>query len=151
MNFENALLFGVANDLADNPNARVKLWSENDANGNPGSPQPAGSTAIVFRIWPEDMDSVTLAPYTVSDDPSLSDSVQGLQVTIRCADMQKVGDIADDVFSRLHGRQAGMLGNVRLVQSFRRSGVDLGQDGNGRIGRTDNYYLTVHRPTEHRQ
>lgn len=151
MNFENALLFGVANDLADNAAAKVKLWSELDENGQPNGAQPTGSTAIFFRIWPEDVDSVTLVPYPVSDDPSLSDSVAGLQLTIRCADMQRVSDIADDVFSRLHGRQAGMLGNVRLVQAFRRSGADLGQDGNGRIGRTENYYLTVHRPTEHRQ
>lgn len=151
MNFENALLFGVANDLADNPHALVKLWSELDENGEPNAAQPTGSTAIFFRVWPEEVDSVTLAPYPVSDDPSLSDSVVGLQVTIRCGDMQRVSDIADDVFSRFHGRQAGMLGTVRLVQSFRRSGANLGQDGNGRVGRTENYYLTVHRPTEHRQ
>lgn len=151
MNFENALLFGVANDIANNPTAKVKLWSEGNKDGEPNAAQPTGSTAIFFGVWPEVIDSVTLNTYPVSDDPSLSDSQIGLQVTIRSADMMKVKDIADDVFNRLHGRQAGMLGNVRLVQAFRRSGADLGQDGSERYGRSENYYLTVHRPSTNRQ
>ena len=50
-----------------------------------------------------------------------------------------------------HMEWGGNMGNVRLVQAVRRSGANLGQDGNGRVGRTENYYLTVHRLSTHRQ
>lgn len=149
--FELDTILGFANVAADNAAAKVKLWSENDAAGEPNPAQPVGSVAIFVDVWPADMDSVTLADYPVSDDPSLSDSVIGVQVTIRCTDKAKAKAITSDLFNLFHGRWGGTLGSVRLVSAARRSGASLGQNASGRIGRTENYYLTVHRPSANRQ
>lgn len=150
--FELDTLLGFANLAADNPEAEVRLWSENDANGNPNPPQPEGSVPIFIDRWPEGPDDcVTITDYTVSDDPSLSDSVIGVQVTVRAKDVDVVKGITSDLFALFHGRWRGMLGRVTLVSARRASGTNTGQDSNDRQGRTENYYLTVHRPSTHRQ
>lgn len=112
---------------------------------------PEGRVPIVLDITPESPDDVvTLRDYTVMDSPNLSDSVLGVQVDIRSADRAKVRAIMDALFNTFHGRQAGMLGDVRLVMAVRSSGTWLGQDSNNRLQRTENYYLTVHRPSANR-
>lgn len=147
--FELRLLLGVAADLDANPDATVPLWSEGAH--DPDTAMPAGSVPIIIDQWPESIDCVTLADYTVSDDPSLSDSVVGVQVTIKAQSRAVVKAIAADVFNRYQGRIGGMLGDVRLVSSRRSSGTSIGVDSDKRQGRVENLYLTVHRPSAHRQ
>lgn len=164
--FEMDTLLGFANVAADNPEAEVPLWSELgtdydtgliDHEGKPGSyvpnaDQPEGSVPIFIDRWPEGPDDVVvIADYTVSDDPASSDSVIGVQVSVRCADLDKVKGITSDLFALFQGRWGGMLGRVTLVSARRASGTNTGQDSNDRQGRTENYYLTVHRPSTHRQ
>lgn len=152
MSFEMDVLLGFANVAADNPDAEVQLWSELDPTGQPNPPQPEGSVAIFIDRWPEEPDEcVTIAEYTVSDDYSLSDSVEGIQATIRSADIERVRGISSDLFALFHGRWGGMLGTVTLVSARRASGTNAGQDSSDRQGRIENYYLTVHRPSTHRQ
>lgn len=146
ISFEEEVLLGFADVIAGNPDATQPLWSEHLT-----AEQPPGTVGIYLDVWPEDVDSVTITDYTVSDDPSLSDSVLGVQVTIKAARRSTVKAIASDVFSLFHGRQGGMLGAVRLVSARRASGTNTGQDSSERQGRIDNYYLTVHRPSPHRQ
>lgn len=150
--FEMDTLLGFANVAADNPEAEVPLWSENDADGQPNPPQPEGTVPIFIDRWPEGPgDVVVIADYTVADDISLSDSVLGVQVSVRCEDLDKVKGITSDLFALFHGRWGGKLGRVTLVSARRASGTNTGQDSNDRQGRTENYYLTVHRPSTHRQ
>jgi len=96
---------------------------------------------------------VALAAYGTSDDPALSDSVVQMQVRMRAAgaDVRKVDDLADTVFDALQGLRGATVGSGRLVYARRHSTLPLGVDGNGRFERTDNYTLTVHRPSTHRE
>lgn len=144
MGFSDQLLAGVAQFLED---AGVGTWQ-------PTGAYAAGALNPIFMSQtPGTPDRVmTLTPYTVSDDPSLSDSVQGLQVRLRgTKDPRVVQDMDDAIFDRLHGATGVTLpGGVRLVMALRRSGTPLGADGSGRLERTSNYHLSVHRPSTHR-
>lgn len=117
-----------------------------------GSAYLAGETAIVFAAMPQaPTRAIVLSTYPVTDDPSLSDSVVGVQVRCRGgADPHDVESIADSVFTVLHGKTAFNLGPVRVVEALRNSGVPLGRDDSNRWEHSDNYYLTVHRPSTNR-
>ena len=109
--------------------------------------------AIVLGGLPQSPDSsVALAAYGVADDPALSDSTEGLQVTVRRGgrDPRPVLDLADAVFGVLQGVHGVDLGGVRVVLCLRRSWSLLGQDGNGRWRLAQNFYVDIHRPSLHR-
>lgn len=143
MSFTGDLLAGLAQYLAD---AGAGIYR---AAGD----YQADEIAIVFGVMPEQPDSVILlSPYPVTDDPSLSDSVVAIQARCRAgADLRDVEAIADTVFDVLHGATQFDAGAVRVVDCYRQSGVPLGQDQNNRLEHADNYYLTVHRPSTHRE
>lgn len=144
MSWTDELLAGVAGYLQA---GAVGTWRPD------GAYLPADVRPILIAAVPSTPDVViVLTPYGVSDDPSLSDSVQGLQVRTRGdADPRTVNDLADDVFDRLHGAQGvGLPGGLRLVSAYRQSHTPLGVDGNGRHERSDNYHLTAWRPSAHR-
>lgn len=112
-------------------------------------------TGIVFGTVPQGPDRViTLTTYGVSDDPSLSTSVIGLQVRCRWggANPTLVDDLADSIHSYLLAKHDWTLSTgVVVVQCQHASGpVSLGQDENRRWSNSTNYYLTVHRPTTNR-
>lgn len=112
----------------------------------------AGETGIFFAAMPQSPDrAIVLTPYPVADDPSLSDSVVGVQIRCRGGfDPHDVEAVADGVFTVLHGKYAFDLGPVHVVEALRRSGVPLGRDDSNRWEHSDNYYLTVHRPSANR-
>lgn len=144
MGFQTDLLTGLAVHLAANG---IGAWS-------PTGAYTAGQTGIVLATVPASPDSiVTITGYGVSDDPSLSDSVQGVQFITRSAggDPRPVDDLADSIFDLLHGATGLTLTTgVRVTQCLRRSHVSLGQDGNRRWSRSENFYLNVHRPSLNR-
>ncbi|MEV4053038.1 minor capsid protein [Amycolatopsis sp. NPDC049688] len=117
-----------------------------------GSAYQASETAITFGAMPSEPDrAITLTAYPVRDDPSLSDSVVGLQVRTRGgSDPHDVEGLADALFDLLHHPQAHTVGAIRVVQALRNSGGPLGRDENNRWERSDNYYVTVNRPTANR-
>ncbi|MFB9687705.1 minor capsid protein [Amycolatopsis plumensis] len=117
-----------------------------------GSAYAPGETGIFFAAMPQSPDrAIVLATYTVTDDASLSDSVIGLQVRCRgSADPHDVEDVAGAVFDLLHGRTAFQAGTVHIVQALHQSGAPLGRDDSNRWERSENYYLTVHRPSTYR-
>ncbi len=137
-------LKGVAEHLAA---AGVGVWRETGA-------YQAGETGIVIAARPQEpADVVSLSAYGVDDDPSLSDSVLGLQVWCRRAGAHPgpVADTADVVFDLLHGAtNVDLPGGLRIVQCVRRSQVGGGQDANGRWSDIQNFYVTVHYPSTHR-
>jgi hypothetical protein len=142
--FEVAFLVGVAQLLAD---ATSATWRSNGAYG-------PGETGIVLESIPQGPDAVmVLAAYGADDDPSLSDSVLGLQVTTRRPgqDPRPGIRLAGEVFDALHGlEQVDLATGVRLVHCLRRSHTSIGQDQNGRWRRVQNFYCDVHRPSTHR-
>ncbi len=125
------------------------------ATWRPAAPYiPADITPIFITAVPASPDRIiTLSPYQVGDDFSMAHDVQGVNVRLRGVrnDTRSVNDLSDSVFDRLHGAYGITLpGGLRLSMCERRSGTPLGVDGNGRHERSENYYLTVHRPSQHR-
>lgn len=115
----------------------------------------ANQTGIFLRKVPQSPDRViTLSTYGIGDDPSLSDSQLAVQVRCRWGgqDPGPVDDLADAIFDLLDSKIAWTLSTgVMIVQCLRQSGpVSLGQDTNGRWSNSQNFYMTVHRPSTNR-
>lgn len=142
--FETNLLTGLAALIAG---ANLGIWRATGV-------YTTAETGIVLDTVPQAPDAViTLSDYVVSDDPTLSDSVVGVQVRTRRAgsDPRPVKDLDGAIFDLLQGMPATTLvGGVHIVSCFRRSGTSMGQDANNRWGRSSNYYVTTHRPSTNR-
>lgn len=95
---------------------------------------------------PNDLPSIVVAEYPVSADLVGGDEVVGVQFRIASKDRLAVKHAIADLRDHLHGRWGGSLGSVTLIQATRSSGTNVGQDANGRLVRTENYYLTIYRP-----
>lgn len=143
--FETALLKGIAVMLAAGATRVPLTWR---AVAPPYTAEEVGIDLDLVREVTEP--SLTLSTYVVSDDVGGEDSVLGLQVRFSNASSAGIRDMVADVFDLLHGRQRGMLGGVTLIAARRTSGTGIGQDRNGRLERTENYYLTVAQPTTRR-
>lgn len=144
MSWTNDLLVGVAQLLAD---AGVGVWLAEGA-------YPPG-TATIIKVSDVGGDSpglITLTPYAVSDDPTMSDSVQGLQVRSRGDRRSFTADDLDDaVFDVLQGAGPLILSTgIRVEVVQRRGGTPLPLDEQGRHQRSSNYYLSCYRPSPHR-
>jgi hypothetical protein len=111
-------------------------------------------TGIYVQVTPPSPDgAVILTTYPVSDDPTLADSVVGLQAMTRMGglDPRPVNDLSDAIFDQLHGlHDVALSTGVHVVECVRRSGVLLGQDDLRRWLRSDNYYVTTYRPGPNR-
>lgn len=144
--FDVAFVEGFAQLLAASPSP-VGVWKTNGS-------YAANETGIILGGLPASPDAViALMAYGVDDDPTLSDSVQGLQVTTRWGgqDPRAVARLTGLVFNRLHGLDGVDLATgVHVVSCFRRSWVSIGQDANNRYRTTQNFYATVHRPSANR-
>jgi hypothetical protein len=113
---------------------------------------PDDSTAITYgQLSQSHSTSIGMTPYGVDDDPSLSDSVRGVQFRFRATSDDQLADLADAVFDKLHGAHGYTLSTgVRIVESLRNSAAAMGYDGQGRTERADSYYFTIWRPSRHR-
>lgn len=144
--FESRFLDGIAARLGTSGAA---TWRPDD------SAYAAGETGIVLGGLPQSPDRVVaLDTYNIDDDPSMSDSVLGLQVKTRWGgqDRRPVLDLAGGIYDALHGlHDVDLTTGVRLVQCLIRSHTSIGQDDNARWRRVQNFYCTVHRPSPHRQ
>jgi len=143
MGFESDLLTGIA-ELLDEYGAGN--WSPNAV--------PTAEPAIVLGRIPQSPERIiSLAAYGVATDPKLTDSIVGVQVRVRGSTApMAASDIADDVFDALHGQTdvelgAGTAHALWTVAIAWQSSADLGPDSNGRYERSDNYYVTVNRPS----
>lgn len=114
----------------------------------------ASETGIYLRVLPASPDrAIVLAAYPVADDPTLSDSVTGLQVTTRWEGANPTGndDLADLVFDALQNLpRTELTTGLVVTDCYRRSGSSLGQDSNQRWRTAQNFYVTAHRPSTHR-
>jgi len=111
-------------------------------------------TGIVIGNIPQTPDRIiTLSSYPVSDHPSLSDSVLGVQIRTRAegADKRKVDNLDDAIFNLFHGVMHLILTTgVHIVQFPRVSGATLGQDANNRWSNVQNFHAYCWRPSTHR-
>jgi len=143
--FDNDLFDGIAQMLAD---ASIGQYSSDTSYAD-------DATAITMQKLPATPDNaIAITPYPVSDDPTLSDSVVGIQVRTRTGGMdpRTTNELAGSVFNQLQGlRNTTLSSGVRIVLCERRSGALNGQDDVSRWERVDNYYATVWRPSAHRE
>lgn len=111
-------------------------------------------TGIYDTVKPEGANRmITLGIYPISEDPSLSDSVTGLQVWTRMPgnDPRLVRDLDEEIFHLVQGMtDVDLVGGVHLVQCLFQSGGSMGQDTAKRWNWSSNYHLTLHRPSQHR-
>ena len=144
MGYTRGALEGIASMLAA---GGVGVWRADGAYAD-------DEQGIVVGTVPQSPASVVcLIPYPLTDDPTLSDSVLGLQVRVRgaTADPRPVLDSLDAVFDLLQGHQPVDLSDTaRLLIAERTTGTPLGEDSNGRFEAADSYQLTLHRPSLHR-
>jgi hypothetical protein len=97
--------------------------------------------------------AIGLMSYSIFDDPTNSDSVIGLQVNTRAAgsDPRGTARLTGKVFDQLHGLSNTVLpGEVFVVQCYRQSWINIGQDENNRWREKSNFYVTAHRPSRYR-
>lgn len=145
MGWSTDLLAGLAKHLHD---SGVGTWLATGA-------YPTSTAAPIFLgSVPASHDRViVLRAYGVSDDPHLTDGVQGVQVRYRGRKdlgAPDVDDLADEAFEALHGLQGVELAGVPVLLCRRTSWTPLGDDDNRRAERSDNYHLNVMRPSPHR-
>ncbi|MBQ0974565.1 hypothetical protein KBZ00_26055 [Streptomyces sp. RK31] len=140
MSHETDLLRGVA-ELLDTQG--VGTYDET-------GPLPAGSTGIVLGRLPDGPDrALALTTYPVGDDDS-TDSITGVQVRIRAGtNPLDVLDLSDAVFNALHNRRSWTARGVRVEISWRNSEAWIGQDQQGRMERSANYYVRTVRSGAH--
>jgi len=96
--YQTNLLTGLAAYIAA---AGIGTW-------DPTTPYGDTETGITLYTMPQKPDRIIcLSAYGVSDDPSLSDSVLGVQVRCRwgAEDPRYADDLADAIFDLLHGRE----------------------------------------------
>lgn len=145
MAYTTDLKTAIAAAIAANPDAEYNLtWKAT------GSYTTAESGIYIDVRSQNDGTQLVISDYPVVDDPTLSTSTVGIQFAIT-GSVKDTDKIKDDIFNMFQNFPSGTLGNVRIVNAFRQSGANLGQDGSGRVSRTENYYFQVHRPSSHRQ
>ena len=110
-----------------------------------------GETGILIRAVPPAPDRiVTLAAYPVASPPGMADHTTGVQVRVRAGqDPTGCDDLADAIHDLLDGAHDLTLGGIRISQITRTSYASLGQDGNRRWERSENYAIAAVRPTAH--
>lgn len=144
MGFGSKIIAGFAQLIADDG---IGTWS-------PDARYDAAQTGIYDTVKPEGANKmITLGLYPVTEDPSLSDSVTGMQVWTRMpgGDPRAVRDLDEEIFYLIHGlTNVDLAGGVRLVQCLFQSGGSTGQDASKRWNWSSNYYLSLHRPSQNR-
>lgn len=142
MTVEESITTGVAELMHT---AGVATW-------RPDSPYLDSEVAITIGDLPSGpTQAVALTVYGSDDDPHYADSVVMLQALFRgTTDPRSVDRMAAGLVDLLHGRTGFTLGGVRVIESHRQSWSRMGQDGNNRWRRSDNYYLQAHTPSAFR-
>lgn len=137
---EAALLVGVAEAMVAATTRQPYAWK-------PTAAYTVGDgIGITIDLAPaSDLPGVTITEYPVSADVVGGDEVLGVQFRIVGKNRAQVKDVISDLVDLFHARWGGSLGDIKLIQSQRSSGANLGQDANGRLVRTENYYLTIYR------
>lgn len=138
--FTSRLLVGLAEHLHA---AGVGTWRATGA-------YQAAETGICIRAIPQNPERIiTLAAYPLGTAlQGMADHLTGVQIRLRgTADPRVCDDLADAVFDELDGLAGARWEEIPIVQMWRQSYTSLGQDGNQRWERSENYYVHAMRPT----
>lgn len=111
-----------------------------------------GEIPILHKTVPEKPDQcLALTFYSVADGEELDVDVVGMQLRTRSAvGSPDCDSLLDDIFAALHGATRLEVNGIHVNLIERNSSLLLGLDQNQRHERSDNYYLTLQRPTQHR-
>lgn len=142
MTDEEAITTGVAQMMDA---AGIAVW-------RPDSPYLDSEVAITIGDLPSGpTQAVALTVYGSDEDPHYADSVVMLQALFRgTSDIRSVDGMAAGLSDLLNGRAGFTLGGVPIIEAHRQSWSRMGQDGNSRWRRSDNYYLQAHTPSAFR-
>lgn len=101
---------------------------------------------IFLGLTPDQPDrAITLMTYPV-DDKDLTTVITGVQVRFRGRrDPREVENQCDAVYNLLHNKQHYYVNGIPIDLSWRQSGAWMGQDGNQRLERVENFYLHAER------
>ena len=132
MSYTNNLIEGLAGLIAD---AGIAVY-------RPDGVYADGETGITEAVMPDTPDRIVcLTPYPV-EDSALTDTVTGMQARLRAGrDPRDVTTLADALFDLLHGLQQTTVGGIYIALAWRQSEAWIGQDAQGRMEKTANYYL----------
>lgn len=110
-----------------------------------------GVYADALPVNPDRGIAVTI--YLVDSNSGHTTATVGAQFRVRGrpGNRADVKTLTDALFDVLDNRTGYDLGGIPVVRSWLQSGVDLAPDGNDRQIRTANYYITLTRPSRHRQ
>lgn len=107
-------------------------------------------TGIFRGVMPDSPDrAIGLTAYPVADDDT-TNAITGVQVRMRAGrDPDAIDDLADDVFDELHNRRHYEISGIHVSLSWRQSQAWIGQDPQGRMELTSNYYFRTVRSGAH--
>ncbi|MFG2780828.1 minor capsid protein [Streptomyces prunicolor] len=138
--YTNSLLNGIAGLLDD---AEVGVFDTTRVI----TPDETG----IFRgAMPDQPDrALVINDYPV-DDNDTTNAITGVQFRMRAGrDPNAIGDMADAVFNAFHNRQHYECGGIHVSLSWRQSQAWIGQDTQGRMELTANFYFRTVRSGSH--
>jgi hypothetical protein len=138
--YTSSLLDGIAGLLAE---AGVGVWRPDGVIEDP-------DTGIFRGVTPDKPDrAIGLTAYPVADDDS-ANAVTGMQARMRAGrDPNAIDDLADAVWDVLHNRRQYRVGDIYVALSWRQSQAWIGQDTQGRMELTSNFYFRTVRSGSH--
>lgn len=132
MSYTNDLLDGLGALLASEG---VGVW-------RPDGVIQADEVGLFRGVMPDVPDvAIAFNDYPVADDDT-TNAITAVQFRMRAGrDPNVIGDLADEVFNRLHNRRQYRVGDLYIALSWRQSQAWIGQDPQGRMELTSNYYF----------
>lgn len=132
MTYTNDLLNGIA-ALLDAEG--VGVWRPDDVIG-------PGEVGLFRGVMPDEPDvAIAINDYPVDDDDT-TNAITAMQFRMRAGrDPNALADLADAVFNSLHQRRQYRVGDLYIALSWRQSQAWIGQDAQGRMELTSNYYF----------
>ena len=97
----------------------------------------------LFRgVMPDEPDTaIGITDYPVADDDT-TNTITGVQFRMRAGrDPNLIAELADTVFNLLHSRRHYVVNGVHIELSWRQSQAWIGQDLQGRMELTSNFYF----------
>lgn len=140
MSYTTDLTEGLADLLVDGALATYR----------PDGPYAAGETGVYLGVMPPEPDrAIAINAYPVEDNEH-SDAITGVQFRLRAGrDVRQVDALADGLFSLLHNRQGYWVRGIYVALTWRQSQAWIGQDTQGRMEITANYYARTTRTAPH--
>lgn len=132
MTYTNDLLNGIA-ALLDTEG--VGVFRPDDVIG-------ADEVGLFRGVMPDEPDvAIAINDYPVDDDDT-TNAITGVQFRMRAGrDPNAIAELADTVFDLLHSRRHYVVNGVHIELSWRQSQAWIGQDPQGRMELTSNYYF----------